>query len=259
MNGKITKQCMHGQVRALLNIAVASVLISIPCIAESAPLSSQQLRLLMQKCAPWSNSSVLRSVAHVESNFDPLTLRNNAKHVSIALTSVAASADQAKLWISRGNSVDIGLMQINSSNLSALGMTIEDALDPCRSLDAGARILSAAYTQGTTVADRQAALLIALSRYNTGRSLAGLANGYVGQVLAAQDNTTIRISKRSDLANSQRPNWDIWAVASSAQHDGAAWLVGSRDTHDFLIGAGAQPIAGEPHAMSQGPGTAPGM
>lgn len=198
-------------------------------------------------------------MAHIESHFDPLALRNNTKNISIAPSSAAASVEQAKLWISRGYSVDIGLMQINSSNLSALGMTIDDALDPCRSLKAGARILSKAYAQGGSVADRQAALLIALSRYNTGRTLAGLANGYVGQVFSARGDTTTSISESADHANSQHSDWDVWTVAWLAQRDGATWLIGSQISHDFLIGAGAQPITGEPHALSsQGPGTAPG-
>jgi type IV secretion system protein VirB1 len=149
-------------------------------------------------------------------------------------------------------------MQINSGNLSALGMTVEDALDPCRSLEAGANLLSLAYSQGTSKADRQAALLIALSRYNTGRPLAGLVNGYVGQVLTVYDANKAA-SASSFPSKLQQPNWSVWAVAHSPHSGSADWLIGSQDSHSFLIGAGAQPKIGEPHALSQGPGTAPGM
>lgn len=259
MDSPIAKKRIQGQAGALLRLAIGSILVSAPSIARSAPLSERQLSLFVQQCASDFDPSVLRSVARIESNFDPLALRNNTKHISIAPTSVAASTEQAKRWISRGYSVDIGLMQINSRNLSALGMTIDDALDPCRSLEAGARILSAAYARGATVADRQAALLIALSRYNTGHALAGLANGYVGQVFSAHGHTTKLAPKGGGLTNSRHSDWDVWTVASSAQHDGAAWLIGSQDTHDFVIGAGAQPETGEPHAISQGLETAPGM
>ena len=74
-------------------------------------------------------------------------------------------------------------MQINAPNLPRLGLTISEALNPCLSLAAGAVLLREAYHQGGTVAEQQAALLIMLSRYNTGRPLAGLVNGYVGDVI----------------------------------------------------------------------------
>ena len=170
----IAKQFMQGRVRTLLALIMASTLMSVPGIAKSAPLSEQQLSLLIRQCASSSDPSVLRSVAHVESHFDPLALHNDTKHISVAASSLAASAEQAKQWISQGYSVDIGLMQINSGNLSALGMTVEDALDPCRSLAAGGRILLSAFAVGSSESERQAAILISLSRYNTGRALAGI-------------------------------------------------------------------------------------
>jgi type IV secretion system protein VirB1 len=40
---------------------------------------------------------------------------------------VAALANH---WIARGFTVDLGLAQINSANLSALGLTVEEVLDP---------------------------------------------------------------------------------------------------------------------------------
>ncbi len=258
MGSTIAKQCMQGRARTLVTFVMASTLVCVPCIAKSAPLSEQQLSRLVRQCASSSDPSVLRSVAHIESHFDPFALHNNTKHISVAASSLTASAEQAKQWISQGYSVDIGLMQINSGNLSVLGMTVEDALDPCHSLEAGASLLSSAYAQGASTADRQAALLIALSRYNTGHPFAGLINGYVGQVLAVQD-VNKAVSKPSYTADSQQPDWDVWAVASSARREGAAWLVGSQEAHGFIIGAGAHPKTGEPYALSQGPGTAPGM
>lgn len=251
----IAKQRLQGRAGTLLTFVIACILMSAQCIAKSAPLSEQQLSLLVRQCASSSDPSVLRSVANIESRSDPFVLHNNTNHISVTASSLAASARQAKQWIYQGYSVDIGLMQINSDNLSALGMTVEDALDPCRSLEAGASLLSSAYAQGASKADRQAALLIALSRYNTGRLFAGLVNGYVGRVLTVQDTG----SRPSYPANSQHPDWDVWAVASSARHNGAAWLVGSQEAHRFPIGAGAQPKTGEPHALSRGTGTAPGM
>jgi soluble lytic murein transglycosylase-like protein len=41
--------------------------------------------------------------------------------------------------------VDVGLAQVNSSNFGWLGLTMADALDPCRNLAAGARVLLVRY------------------------------------------------------------------------------------------------------------------
>ncbi len=221
--------------------------------ANATPLSPEQFESLSEKCAPLASVNAIKLVSDVESHFEPYALRNNTKHFSLSAESQAAGIVQAKQWIAGGDSVDLGLMQINSGNLAKLGLTVETALDPCRSLAAGALILSAAYSQGSSVAEQEAALLIAFSRYNTGRSLAGLANGYAGRILASLGKP-----KPSNSTNSKQPDWNIWAVASAAQHDGAAWLVDSQDTPNFLIGAGAQPT-GEPHALSPEPGTASGM
>jgi type IV secretion system protein VirB1 len=223
---------------------------------HSAPLPKQTFEAIADRCAPTVSASVLKAVAAAETRFNPLALRNNTTKLFISPPSLAAAVQQAKQWISQGNSVDLGLMQINSNNLSALGMTVEAALDPCTSLAGAAHILSAAYDQGSSAADRQAALLIALSRYNTGRSLAGLTNGYVGRVLAAQNDEAQTISKTPSNAK-PRLGWDIWAIASAAQSDGAPWLIGSQATPEFLIGAGANSTAGELHALSEGSQTAP--
>ena len=59
-------------------------------------------------------------------------------------------------------------MQINSRNFEWLGLSLQDAFDPCASVRAGATVL----TQ--------------LSRYNTGSPRAGFSNGYVARVLASK-------------------------------------------------------------------------
>lgn len=57
-------------------------------------------------------------------------------------------------------------MQINSANFGWLGLTMMDALDPCRSIAAGAEVLTA------------------YSRYNTGSPTRGIKNGYAASVQA---------------------------------------------------------------------------
>jgi type IV secretion system protein VirB1 len=76
----------------------------------------------------------------------------------------------------------LGLAQINSENLSALGLTVEQVLDPCTNLRAGAAILSEGYARAMKVhGPGQQALQAALSAYNTGTLTRGFSNGYVAK------------------------------------------------------------------------------
>lgn len=61
-------------------------------------------------------------------------------------------------------------------NLSALNIAAETAC-PCVSLLSDEVLLRAKYGSGATSVDQQAALLIALSRYDTGSPLKDLING----------------------------------------------------------------------------------
>lgn len=151
-------------------------------------LSLPAILILAQTCAPEVAPETLISVAHVESRFDPLTIGVNGK-ASKALhpaTKVAAVRD-ARALIASGANVDLGLGQINSRNLGWLGLSIEDAFDPCRNLAAAAKVLSANYAAAAPADDPQAALRVALSMYNTGDQARGFRNGYVQKVSAAAD------------------------------------------------------------------------
>lgn len=165
-----------------------------------------------------------------ESGLDPLALHDNTTDRKEDAGSRRQATSDAARWVERGDSVDIGLMQINSANLPALGLSVTTALDPCASMAAGAAILRAAYGGGGTPADRQAALLIALSRYNTGSPLKGILNGYDRRVLA--NAGTQSLPALSPLAPAESPSnpaappsWNISAAGAYAQIHGAPWFV----------------------------------
>src|SRR6202012_4015163 len=78
--------------------------------------------------------------------------------------------------------VDLGLMQVNSRNLAALGYSIWQILDPCTNIRGGASILTADYAEAArSRGEGQAALEAALSAYNTGDFDRGFSNGYVAR------------------------------------------------------------------------------
>ncbi len=140
---------------------------------------------LIASCAPTVAPSTMASVLRTESGFDPNELHVNGPnggeiHPATKADAIVQAID---LIVVQRKSVDLGLGQVNSGNLASLGLSVADALDPCKNLAAAAKILSAGYiTASQTQTDPQQALRTALSRYNTGDPARGFANGYVGKV-----------------------------------------------------------------------------
>jgi type IV secretion system protein VirB1 len=134
-------------------------------------------------CAPNVAPATLEAVIRVESGGNPLAIHVNGLRVQpTPATNAAEAARIAEGYILRGYSVDLGLMQVNSRNLVALGTTVERVLDPCTNVRDGAAILTADYAEAArTRGDGQAALQAALSAYNTGSFYRGFANGYVAK------------------------------------------------------------------------------
>lgn len=142
---------------------------------------------LAHQCAPSVAAETLVSVVHTESRFNPYAIGVNAKGVRApAPTDSASAAAAARALIARGYNIDLGLGQINSANLKWLGLSVEDAFDPCRNLAAAARVLSSNYLSVShSSASTQAAVATAVSMYNTGSQSRGFGNGYVGRVYAS--------------------------------------------------------------------------
>ncbi len=213
---------LAGVLLGLTTISPAPVFAANPSDADFATLAA--------RCAPGVPERVLRGVARTESNFYPWRLHDNSTHFSASPASLANAEAQATAWIAEGHSVDLGLMQINSANLPALGMTIDQALDPCASLAGGAAVLRAAYGAGPVGSGQQAALLMALSIYNTGSPLKGIMNGYARRVMRHADEAASGFSAPPPPlppANEpfMPPPWDVSANGSYARTHGAPWLV----------------------------------
>lgn len=141
----------------VLLLATGTVLLSCtaPEAASATPLSEADFTALAARCAPAIPVQTLAAVAHTESAFDPWALHDNTKGLTEDPDDGRSALADASAWIARGDSVDIGMMQINSANLSALNMTVADALDPCASLAGGAEVLQAAFDAGDSTPDAQ--------------------------------------------------------------------------------------------------------
>ena len=125
----------------------------------------------------------LEAVIQVESRGNPIALNvNHLRGEQPHSADVARAAALARRYIANGYSVDLGLMQVNSAHLAELGLTVEQALNPCTNIAAGGRILTAAYVEAIrNHGEGQDALKAALSVYNTGNEIAGQRNGYVAR------------------------------------------------------------------------------
>lgn len=186
-------------------------------------------------CGPAVHVETLAAVARTESGFDVLAIGDNTTGIAHAPATPAEALATAGALLARGHSLDLGLMQINSATLDRLGLTVADAFDPCKSIAGAARVLADGYRLAPGE-DTQPALARALSRYNTGSPVRGLANGYVAKVRAsaAQVVPAIRIAGGGDRAPGLHgasppagdtatlpPAWDVYARARLARRAAA--------------------------------------
>lgn len=139
---------------------------------------------LARQCAPGVAVETMLSVVYTESRFNTLAIGiNRGGSAKPRPRTYAEAVTTAYALIRAGYNIDLGLGQINSSNLRKLNLSIEDAFDPCRSLAAAATILTANYLRALPRSQStQHALATALSIYNTGKEWRGFTNGYVGRV-----------------------------------------------------------------------------
>ncbi|EME4608251.1 lytic transglycosylase domain-containing protein [Escherichia coli] len=155
---------------------------------------------MMATCAPNVSPVTLEKIIQVESGGSPLALNINPKWITvknpdgttekkrkyfkkpIAVNSVQDAVTVTYAAMAAGHSVDMGYMQVNSSNLSSLGYSVEDMFDACKNLKAGSRILTAFYSKALPdYPNEQSALRAALSAYNTGDFYKGFINGYLAR------------------------------------------------------------------------------
>ena len=142
---------------------------------------------LAAACAPAVAPETLLSIVKVESGFNSLAIGVNGRaRRTVKATSPQDAAAKASALIAAGESIDLGLAQINSRNLRPLRLSVADAFDPCRNLAASAQLLTADFGRsGAQTHGAQTALRTTLSYYNTGDPTRGHRNGYVGKVAAA--------------------------------------------------------------------------
>lgn len=142
---------------------------------------------LIALCAPNVAPETITQIIKHESSGNPLAINVGGlpfKQQPKPKT-IEEAATIAKNYIQKGHIVDMGLMQVSSSNLKWLNIPLTDIevlFAPCPNITAGGALLSEAYQRAVKKHGRgQRALQAALSAYNTGNFTYGFKNGYVAK------------------------------------------------------------------------------
>ena len=144
----------------------------------------------------------MSAIVKQESGGNPFVLHDNTSGKSYRPASSVEAAKLASDLIKQGHSVDIGLAQINSRNLSSLNLDAKQVLDPCTNIHAAQTILLRGWKQSG------GDLRGALAAYNTGNTGSAVGAQYAAQVFG-QAGVIVPAIPGGKLAN--------WALADDAQ------------------------------------------
>lgn len=199
------------------------------------------LAQLLHTCAPTIAPKTMTAIVSVESGGNVLALHDNTLGRSFAPVNAVQAVAWSNSLIALGHSLDLGLSQINSTNLPRLGLSVPAAFDPCRNLSAGATILASDYRVASArFGEGQVALRRALGAYNSGSLYAG--RGYVNRILAAS-GVPIEPLPQRDYAVAVAP-----PIARATQLWRRRSPAAKRATPSFTIvrSAGVEVIVGTP-------------
>lgn len=144
------------------------------------------LAALLAQCAPLVHPHTAAALIATESTANPNAIgvvggqllrqpRNRAE----ALATVAAL--EANGW-----DYSAGLAQINRRNFAHLGLTVDEAFEPCNNLAAMQTLLLDCFRRADRLAatvNAQASVRRALSCYYSGNFVTGVRHGYVARVV----------------------------------------------------------------------------
>jgi type IV secretion system protein VirB1 len=178
----------------------AFLAVSLLLLPSALRAQNTDVARLQSTCLPVAPLSTLRGVIEAESSGNPnamqidfpktLLKRWNLTEGTLRLKRQPANQREALDWLTYFQSydifVDLGLMQVSTAEAKRRGISPETLLEPCTNLRVGWQILEDDYRiEQKTHGPGQEALQHAISRYNTGDTRQGIANGYLGRVLAA--------------------------------------------------------------------------
>ncbi len=140
-------------------------------------------------CAPQVHADTARALVQVESDFNPWAIGIVGGTLERQPQGRAEALVTARALRQAGWNFSVGLSQINVVNIDRLGLTLENAFEPCTNLAAMQAVLLDCFDRAETVTysakPQQATLRQALSCYYSGNFTTGLQQGYVNKIAQA--------------------------------------------------------------------------
>lgn len=159
----------------------------------------------IQQCAPAVPPITVNALVKTESSFNPWAIGvNKAQRLTQQPKSFNQALQIADQLFEKKSSFDLGLAQINSSNLNYLKLTPSQVLDPCTNLRAMQTIFVNCFNRAklkTSSGERAAAM--AFSCYNTGNFVDGFNNGYVTKVLKNHNYVSNALNNNPNIYKTQ--------------------------------------------------------
>lgn len=140
-----------------------------------------------QQCANAVPTITTNAIVKQESSFNPYAI-GVAGGLKRQPTSYAEAVATASYLISKGYNIDMGLAQINSSNLGKLNLSVRQVFEPCTNVNAMQTIFIGCFNGAKKLTnDNNLAVRMAFSCYNTGDYTKGFRNGYVQKIIKNHD------------------------------------------------------------------------
>lgn len=167
---------------------------AVPSLAAQLPPNKLRFNDLAQQCSSGVHPNTLQAVARVESGFNPYAIGVVKGRLQRQPRTYAEAVATAKSLHAQGKNFSLGLMQVNRYNLPTYGLNYETVFDPCKNINAGAKILKSCFDRAG--GKGQAALQKAFSCYYSGNFRFGFKSDFKGQppyvtkiILSAMDNS----------------------------------------------------------------------
>ncbi|MGP6158057.1 MAG: lytic transglycosylase domain-containing protein [Vulcanimicrobiaceae bacterium] len=124
----------------------------------------------VRTCAPNVSPTTSLAIISVESRGWPWSIHDNTDNRAYVLRTRDGAVKAASELLQAGHNLDLGLMQVNTSNLGWLGLRVDQVFDPCTNIAAGGRILTQDYISAAhDYGPGQLALYHAFEAYNSGK------------------------------------------------------------------------------------------
>jgi type IV secretion system protein VirB1 len=148
-------------------------------------------------CAPQVDAMTVRALVSVESAGNPHAIGVVGGALTRQPRNGAEAIATARALRNDGWNFSVGLAQINRSNFERLGLTLDNAFQPCVNLRAMQTVLGECYARTTRTSGDQAALRHALSCYYSGNFKTGFDHGYVRRVVDAMRSQALKAANGS--------------------------------------------------------------